>query len=162
MYRLTLAFLLALSLLPAGRIMAMSEAFVPSDGLDLSRSFQSQREGIIRALGDGKTYVEIAPSDVEIIKESLARISALLDGTQSVHNLSPASRVEVFNEQERINTLLTQAHADSRLSCRREKLTGTNRTTSVCMTVAERRRAREDAQETMRNHPYAQERLEKR
>ena len=36
--------------------------------------------------------------------------------------MSPDAKTELFNEQERINTLLTRAHKDSRLVCRREQL----------------------------------------
>ncbi|MEL1266124.1 hypothetical protein [Pseudoxanthomonas putridarboris] len=161
MYKLMLLALLALA--PTGASIASSnDAFAPEKGLDLSRSFEAQREAILKALGDGETYSEIAAEDLQIVKESLDRISSLLDGAQSVGQLPEGTKVRVFNEQERINTLLGRAHADSRVVCKREKPTGSNRPANTCMTVAERRRAREGATDFMRYQPKAQARPDSR
>ncbi len=155
MYKLVLMSLLVLA--PTGAsIGSNGNAFSPEKGLDLSHSFEAQREAIIKALGDGETYSEIAAEDMQIVKESLNRISSLLDGAQSVDQLPETTKVRVFNDQERINTLLSRAHADSRVVCKREKPTGSNRPTNTCMTVAERRRAREGAVDFMRYNPRAQ------
>lgn len=159
MYKLVLLSVLALAPVGAaiGSFGSSGETFSPEKGLDLSRSFEAQREAIFKALGDGETYSEISAEDLQVVKESLGRISNLLGGAQSVDQLGEEVKVRVFNEQEKINSLLGQAHADSRVICRREKPTGSNRTTSVCMTVAERRRAREGAVDFMRYNPRAQE-----
>jgi len=158
MYRLMLPALLAfLSCAPSAAMAGASDGVLsPEKGLDLSRSFEAQRAAIIRALGDGETYVEIADRDRQVVEESLDRMSSLLDGTSDVDQLPEATKVRVFNEQERINSLLSQAHADSRLICRREKPTGSNRSTNTCFTVAERRRAHEAADDFMRYNPRAQ------
>lgn len=158
MYKLMLLSLLALSV-PATAVATInsgSEAFRPDKGLDLGTSFSAQREAINKALGDGETYSELAPDDVRIVQQSLSRISTLLGGAQTAEQLPELARVEVFNEQERINTLLQRAHADSRMVCRREKPTGSNRPTNVCLTVAERRRHREAATDFFRYNPRAQ------
>ena len=44
---------------------------------------------------------------------------------------------------ERINTLLTRAHEDSRQICQHTRSTGSNMPKSRCLTVAERRRIEE-------------------
>ena len=125
-------------------------AFSPEKGLDLSGSFEAQREAILKALGDGETYVEIAPENRQAVKGSLARISNLLGGAQSVDQLSEGAKVEVFNEQEKINNLLTEAREDSRLQCSRERPTGSHRPKTICKTVAERRLERDRAQDSLR------------
>ncbi|MBS9727203.1 hypothetical protein, partial [Stutzerimonas stutzeri] len=55
----------------------------------------------------------------------------------------------VFIAQEVHNTILTRARADSRMVCRRERSTGSNMPQSVCMTVAQRRKAQEDSRKVL-------------
>ena len=129
-----------------------AEAFSPEKGLDVSRSFEAQRQAIVQALAGGQIYSEIPERDRQTVSASLARIAALLDGAQSVDQLPEATRVEVFNEQERVNTLLTRAREDSRMVCTREKKVGSHRATNSCMTVADRRRAREQSQDALLNN----------
>lgn len=153
MYRLMLPVLLVfLPLAPVGATVNAGDTVALEKGLDLSQSFEVQHQAILRALREGDVYREISPEDMQVVRDSLARMSSLLGDVQDVKRLPEATRVEVFNEQERVNTLLTRAHADSRLLCRREKPTGSNRPINRCMTVAERRRERDNAQDLMRHH----------
>ena len=149
MYKLLLVSLIALVPLAArATIQSHAGGFSPEKGLDASASssFEAQRTAILEALGDGKTYSEISPDDRRRVTASLDRMSGLLQGVQNVDQLSETNRVAVFNEQETVNTVLTQAREDSRLVCSREKKVGSNRATNSCMTVAERRRAREETE----------------
>jgi hypothetical protein len=153
MYKLLLVSLLGLLPLAAGASVPSQEAgFSPDKGLDLGGAFEAQRQAIVGALGDGKTYSEISAADRRQVTESLDRISGLLGDARSVDQLPEAKRVEIFNEQEKVNTLLTHAHDDSRLVCTREKKVGSHRATNNCMTVAERRRAREQTENAMINN----------
>ena len=68
-----------------------------------------------------------------------------------MEGLNAQQKADVFNDQERINTLLTKALEDSRLVCRRERKVGSHRMITECMTVAERRQAYESAQKAMRD-----------
>lgn len=151
-----------LPLLPSGAAIASGGAVALDRGVDLTRSFEAQRQAVLNALGEGEAYREITPDDMQIVRDSLARMSGLLDGVEDVNRLPEATRVEVFNEQERVNALLTRAHADSRLVCRREKPTGSNRSINRCVTVAERNRERDNAQDLMRYHKKSEQRVETR
>jgi hypothetical protein len=126
--------------------------FSPEKGLDLGASFKVQRDAIISALGDGKTYSEISPDERLKVTASLDRISSLLGGAGSFEQLPEATRVEVLDEKELVNTVLAQAREDSRLVCTREQKVGSHRPVNTCMTVAERRRAREQGQDAPRNN----------
>lgn len=164
MRKLMLFSLLAL-LLPAtasATINSGDQAFRPDKGLDLDASFNEQRAAINKALGDGETYSELPADDVRVVQESLGRIATLLGSAQSVEQLDPETKVQVFNEQQRVNTLLLRAHKESRLVCRREKPTGSHRPTTLCLTVAERRRQREAADDFLRYNPRAQGPVESR
>ena len=161
MYRhlMLVLFALLMSAPAVANTGAAGETFQPGKGLDLSSSFAAQRDAIFKALDDGETYSEIAADDAQVVRSSLARITSLLgSSTASVDKLPHHTRVQVFNEQERINTLLLRAHADSRMVCRREKATGSNMSTNVCMTVGERRRAADAARDFLRNNPRAMSR----
>ncbi len=150
-----LVLLIALVLSPTfavAKIASQGSAFSPEKGLDVSQSFEAQRNAIIKALGDGKTYSEISPDDRQRVTTSLDRIAGLLGGVQDVDQLAVEARVEVFNEQELVNTLLTEAREDSRLVCTREKKVGSHRTTTMCRTVAERRRDMEQSQGALRTN----------
>ena len=59
--------------------------------------------------------------------------------------------LELFNQQEIVNTLLTRAAADSRQVCERIEKTGSHRKTTVCRTVAERERRRRYDQDRLQN-----------
>lgn len=120
-----------------------------SDAVSVARdaSFAEQRAKIEADLGDGTTYAEILPQNRDAVRQALDRMQAYLDGVDSVDALRDEARVAVFNDQEIVNTILTQAREDSRMVCRREVGTGTRMKKNDCATVAERRRAREAMQD---------------
>lgn len=111
--------------------------------LEDSNDFRAQRAEIEKGLADGKTYAEITAADRTKVRESLDRISSRLEGVDSVDSLSESAKMEVFNNQEVVNTILTQAEADSRLVCQRTAPTGSNRKVTRCETVAARKRRME-------------------
>ena len=114
--------------------------------------FAAQRAEIEEDLADGKTYAEINSRDRAEVREALDRISRELEGVDSVAELAEPAKVTVFNEQERINTILTQAKADSRLVCDHSRPTGSHRRQTKCQTVAERRRRMEADQDHLQRN----------
>ena len=146
MYRFAFFVLLSLAAAPAFTAAKKSDT-----ALDLNASFAQQKEKIERELGDGETYAEISSKDRVTVREALNTIASKLDMAGGVESLTQQQKADVFNEQEKINTILTKASEDSRLVCRREKKVGSHREITECLTVAERRRAYENAQKTMRD-----------
>lgn len=135
----TFVFVLTLAAAP----MVFANAPVAVDAND----FSGQRAQIEKDLADGETYVEISSADRGRVQASLERISAMLEGGKTPEALSADQKVDLYNNQEIINTILTQASADSRKVCTREAVTGSNRQVTTCTTVAERTRRREKDQE---------------
>jgi hypothetical protein len=111
--------------------------------------FSDQRGDIVESL-DGKQYYEITDEAKQQVLQALDRMQAKLQDVTSVDQLSEADKVAVFNDQELINNLLTEAAADSRLICKREKTLGSNMRSNSCLSVAERRRRQEEDQDKMR------------
>nr|MBO2468385.1 hypothetical protein [Xanthomonadaceae bacterium] len=143
--RKLLAFALLALAAGAQAAAVAGEGFPPEKGLDVATPFEVQRTAILQALQEGRVYAEITPDNRRRVLASLDRMVELLAG-RPVAELSEADRIEVFNHQELVNTLLAGAREDSRLVCRRETRVGSHRPTNRCMTVAERRRAREESQ----------------
>lgn len=137
MYRITM---IALLLGLAGSAAAKPENSVVQ--MDRQSPVAEQVRQVEKALDDGD-YSEISADDRSTVREALARITARMGGHQSVQELPPQVQGEVFNDQERINTLLTRAHEDSRQICQHTRSTGSNMPKSRCLTVAERRRIEE-------------------
>ncbi|MGF6418005.1 hypothetical protein ABH900_001476 [Stenotrophomonas sp. AN71] len=94
-------------------------------------------------------YSEIGLEDKSRVQQALGRIKIKMGDHERVEQLSPHDRTEIFNDQEVINTIMTRARADSRMVCRRERSTGSNMPQSVCLTVAQRRRAQEDSRKAL-------------
>jgi hypothetical protein len=108
-----------------------------------SRPFSQQAAQIRADLAASDKYSEISPADRDTVLRLLARIEDLLASVDKVDALPMQSKVDLFNDQEQVNTILTGARADSRMICRREIATGSHRKQQTCMTVAERERRRE-------------------
>lgn len=117
--------------------------------------FSEQRDRIRADLREGETYAEITAEDRSAVLAALERIDQkLMNRTGSV--LSESDKLAVFNDQELVNSLLVRAREDSRLICRRERPVGSNRPQNICISVAQRREARENARDLMHNQVSSQ------
>jgi hypothetical protein len=114
-----------------------------------TRPFTEQAAQIRQDLAAGDKYSEIKDSDRRDVIELLGRMEAQLSAAGGIDALGPGARVQLYNDQERVNAILTGARADSRLICRRAQVTGSHRKRQTCATVAEIERRRQSDQETM-------------
>ncbi|HYQ23870.1 hypothetical protein [Stenotrophomonas sp.] len=114
--------------------------------VDVKKPFEQQRQTVLADL-NGDKYSEISPDNKSKVAEAMNRIQRHLEGASSIDRLPEPTRVEIFNDQSLINNILTQAAADSRLICKREKTIGSNFPQNNCLTVAERRRQKNTAQD---------------
>lgn len=120
--------------------------------IDLNHSFAEQRRTVMADL-EGDKYREISLEQKSAVVAALNRIQSRLGSADDASRLHENDRVAVMNDQSQINVILTQAAADSRLVCRREKTIGSNMPQNNCLTVAERERLRLRAQDdTIRAH----------
>lgn len=148
------SLLLALAMLagPASATTPKPDAGKAGIALEAGPSFADQRDAIEKALADGKTYSEISPADRDAVRSALSRMATHLDDGKSVQDLPEATKAIIFNDQERINQILTQASEDSRVVCTRQTKVGTHRPVTQCLTVAERRRIREQTVDDLHKH----------
>jgi hypothetical protein len=136
-YRIALLALLV----PAG-------ASAQTKAVDVAKPFEEQRRQVLADLNEDK-YREISVEDRSAVTAALGRILQHLQTQPDPAQLPEHNRVAVFNDQSLINTILTQAAADSRLICRRERTVGSNMPQNNCLTVAERRRQKNNAQDSV-------------
>lgn len=100
-------------------------------------------------LNDGETYAELALPERSRVREALTRMRAVVEQYPEQKALPESARMALFNDQQVVNTVLTQAREDSRLICKREKAIGSNMPVTQCMTVAQRERIKAQAQGRM-------------
>ncbi|QHB72491.1 hypothetical protein GQ674_14840 [Stenotrophomonas sp. 364] len=144
---MTLAVVATLLLLSAGVAQAAkkNDVFVPGKPL------AEQIQRIEGEMGDGKTYAELKLEDRSRVREALGRMRITLERFPDESGIPAVAKTDLFNDQQIVNTLLTQAREDSRLICRREKATGSNFAVTQCLTLAQRERNKNDAQQRMNN-----------
>lgn len=111
--------------------------------------FQRQAEQVRSDLSSSDKYAEITADDRATVLSLLNRMESRLAEAPDVEGLADQAKISIFNDQEQVNEILTGAAADSRQTCRREIVVGSNRRQNVCMTVAERRRLSERSREDM-------------
>lgn len=138
----TAALLLAMSTAQA-RPKPGQEVFEPGKPLG------EQIDRIEKDLNDGETYSELKADQRSRVRQSLSRLRSVTERYPDGTAMPETTKVEQLNDQQIVNTVLTQAREDSRLICKREKATGSNRATTQCMTVAQRERAKVTGQKTL-------------
>ncbi|WMJ70294.1 hypothetical protein [Stenotrophomonas sp. 24(2023)] len=134
---------LALSSLASASSKSGADVFQP--GMPLLQ----QIERIEIALNDGETYSELSQDGRGRVREALSRLRGTAERFPNRDAMPESARTELFNDQQVVNMVLTQAREDSRLICRREKALGSHMATTQCMTVAERARQKDKAQRDM-------------
>lgn len=148
--RTVVSVLLALAI-PMG-----AQAASGTTQVDVTAAFAEQKKNIEADIAGGVTYSEISQKDMGDVRGALHRMSSLLDQEGGIEKLSDAEKAALYNDQELVNNILTQAGEDSRVICRREKKVGSHRTTSQCATVAERRRVSEETTKALRENQRIQ------
>lgn len=103
------------------------------------------RSGVIAGTG---RYKDMAPATKTALLARQAEVLALLEGKQSMSELSEVEGIKVFNGLEWIEAAVNNAE-DERVTCVRERKTGSNRPVRVCRTQREIREARERARRQM-------------
>ncbi|WP_315388948.1 hypothetical protein [uncultured Stenotrophomonas sp.] len=147
MKRMILAAGAAALLLALGTAQAAPKEEVFARGKPLAEQMQR----IEKEMNDGETYSELRLEDRSKVREALGRMRGVLDQYPNQHGIPEAAKLELYNDQQIVNTVLTQAREDSRQICTREKATGSNRSTTQCRTVAQRERDKANAERDLGN-----------
>lgn len=115
-----------------------------------SKPFAEQAETIRIELASSDKYREITDEDRALVTSTLDRMGTRIEEAGGVDRLAPQAMVDVFNDQEKVNAILTRAREDSRMVCKRVKRTGSNFTSNYCRTIAQQRREAEATRDYVR------------
>lgn len=152
---------LLIALFSAPLMAADLQAPEPLD-IETIEDFAVYKSAITDQLEHSDTYVEITPDNRSRALILMSEITAIIDRGGSIDELPPVPRVELFNRQEELNQILTNAANDSRVICRRERPTGSRLPINNCKTLAERRDAREGGKKYLRDILPGEERIKTR
>jgi hypothetical protein len=110
--------------------------------------FEAIKAKLVSQLETDK-FSEIKADDKQTVLNVLDRIEWRYDSVASPDQFSAQDRVDMFNDQEIINTIITHAAKDSRLICERHAPTGSHLVRVNCMTLAERKERERNGQDSM-------------
>jgi hypothetical protein len=110
------------------------------------REFIAMREDIEAEIRKSDAFREMDLNERKEISRALDRMEATLSTVESVDDLDPPAKTQLFNDQELLNHALTKAQADDKVICQRTKKVGSNMYTNTCLTVGERRRSQESVE----------------
>lgn len=143
---------LTMAMAAAALAMAMGSAAAAPKNKEIFEPGKPMAEQITKIEADlngGETYSEITVDQRSRVRQALGHMRGIIERSGSEATLSAANRNELFNDQQVVNTVLTQAREDSRLICRRERVVGSNMPQTQCMTVAQRERIKNTSQSSM-------------
>lgn len=115
-----------------------------------ANAFEEQRAAIVAGFEPGERYSEIDKAQRTEVMDALDRMQDLLGPATSIQELAPEAKVALYNDQEIVNNILTDAQAASREVCKRHRTVNSRLSTNECHTVAEWERRRERARELVR------------
>ncbi len=110
--------------------------------------FESVKTRVLSQL-EADTRGEIKLEDRRTVLATLDRMDALYDKAAGTGQFNDQDRMDMFNDQEIVITIVTHAPADSRMTCEREATTGSHQFHVTCMTLAMRKAREVASQEAM-------------
>lgn len=111
-------------------------------------SFLAQQQEIRDDMAGSKKFKHVTDYDKRRFYSAQDQIFTLLTGRTSTDELNSDQLVALYNAQEEVNAILTDAELD-RPICERETVVGSRRVVTVCLTVRERRDLQQNARQTM-------------
>ncbi len=126
---------LVLALLSAPALHAQEASDPGTPDLDRLRSEQQAlRPQIESAQGP---YADLSRRQRKALLDRQAELLALIEGRQSLAELTPAQRTEALNALQALAAAGQDAGGEERQVCKREKSIGSHRTTTVCRSPAQ-------------------------
>jgi hypothetical protein len=115
---------------------------------DTKEAFDPLAVKIREDLQDGGRYEYVKPAERKTIEQKLNEMSALFEQTGAVSNMTQDQKISLFNDQEVVNSILTQRDRD-RVICKKTTPIGSHIPVTNCHTYAQEVEAREGTQKQM-------------
>ena len=135
------------ALLQVGIVQAKTEVVVKADNKD---DFAAVVSAVHQQMQPGGHYEFTSKKDRDAIDTQFSGMQSLFDKYGTVAQMDQNSKVQLFNEQEAVNALLT--HNDSnRLVCEHIAPLGSNIPKTVCRTYGQIQQEQRDSQHYLQN-----------
>ena len=141
------AIALALSMLAACAAVETAPPPEPKK-IETIDEYLAHQDYIRAGLLDG-SLGELSERDLEEVFRRQDELRVLLGNVESIEALTEEQKIEVLNNQNAINGILTRSFADTPI-CRRETVVGSHRQRTVCMTARQREALRDNSRESIR------------
>ncbi|MFZ0871347.1 MAG: hypothetical protein WAM90_11560 [Rhodanobacter sp.] len=136
------------ALLQVGIVQAKTEVVVKADNKD---DFAAVVSAVHQQMQPGGHYEFTSKKDREAIDTQFGEMQSLFEKYGTVAQMDQGAKVQLFNEQEAVNAILT--HSDSnRLVCEHIAPLGSNIPKTVCRTYGEIQQEQRDSQRYMNNY----------
>jgi hypothetical protein len=134
----------------AALLLACAVAFASADPQQLTiRDIVTQQTQLRAQVAAGKgAFKDMAQPERAALIERQDRVLSTLGGAQTLDEMPPHRRTEVFNDLEWIKAAITKAE-DERMVCEYTRIAGSNRMKSVCMTAKQQREHQERARASL-------------
>ena len=137
---LSLAFALALACASAGAKENYHEKAFNADTKD---KFEQVAENIRKEMNDGGRYEYVTPKEHNTIDQKLDEIQALFSQYGTIADMKQDQKVQLFNAQETVNSILTHRDRD-RVICKNEAPLGSHIPVTSCHTYGQEEDARHE------------------
>lgn len=107
---------------------------------DSKQKFMTVATGVREQIKPGGRYEYVSPAERFTINQKLDDMTALFDKNDSVASMSEQNKIELFNDQEAINSILTKRDGE-RVICKKEAPIGSHIPVTSCHTYAQEQTA---------------------
>ena len=111
-------------------------------------TFQTQMDSVHKEMAKGGRFEYINDNDRATVEDGLKFMHDLIQQSGSVAAMKEDDKIQLFNRQEKINTLLTNSDSQ-RIICEKAPQPGSLFRVTTCHTVAELAHRTRDAQNTI-------------
>ncbi len=99
----------------------------------------------------GGRYEFLTPAERGLVDNKLGEMQSLFEKYGTVATMSQDSKIELFNDQESVNSILTHRDADRRI-CKSVAPLGSNIPKTTCRTYREVEESQRDSEQYMRDN----------
>jgi hypothetical protein len=138
--KLLLVSALALTCAVAG---ARENYHEKSFNADTKEKFQTVAANIRKEMNDGGRYEYVTPKEHATIEQKLGEIETLFTQYDSIANMKQDQKVQLFNAQDTVNSILTHRDRD-RVICKNEAPLGSHIPVTSCHTYGQEEDARHE------------------
>jgi hypothetical protein len=115
---------------------------------DSRDKFEAVAADVRRQMDDGGRYRYVKPDERRKIDAALAEMSTFFAANESVASMPEETKIKLFNDQEVVNSILTQRDGE-RVICKKEAPLGSHIPITSCHTYAQEVEARNGTKNQM-------------